>query len=165
MPVLASVQLGGFLIFILSGFALGVIYDLISALRLNFPGMKIASSVLDTVFWIIFALIFFAVLQIFQNGEFYFFFLVGAILGFVLYLFTLSKIFLPLLVKTVKLIRRAVSRILNAIYGFFRAILRFFAPIYRFWGDFVQFILKRIMNFVKKTVEIIRRFGVLLKKV
>lgn len=165
MPVLAAVQLGRFLIYIAAGFVLGLLYDFFSALRFDFPALKLAASLLDAIFWIIFTIMFFTVLQLFCNGEFYWFFLVGAVLGFVLYLFTLSKILLRIFQKIICFAAAVTKRILHIIYRIFLSFLRFFLPIYRFLKKIVQFTLKRIINFVKKTVEIIRRFGVLLKKV
>lgn len=165
MPVLAAVQLGGFLICIASGFVLGALYDIVSALRLNMPVLKIASSVLDAFFWIIFALMFFITLQLFCGGEFYWFFLVGAIMGFILYIFTLSKILMPVIQKIICFFIGCMKRILHTIFRVYSIILHFFSPVGRILRKFVQFILKRIINFVKKNVEILRRFGVLLKKV
>lgn len=165
MPVLATVQLGGFFICIAAGFVLGLLYDFFSALRFDFPSLKLAASLLDAIFWIIFAVIFFTVLQIFCDGEFYWFFLAGAVLGFVLYLFTLSKILLRTFRKIICIAAAALKRILRVLCKIFSSCLRFFLPIYCFLRKIVQFTLKRIINFVKKTVEIIRRFGVLLKKV
>lgn len=165
MPVLAAVQLGGFLICIASGFALGVLYDIFSALRFDMPILKIASSVLDAFFWIVFALIFFITLQLFCGGEFYWFFLVGALMGFILYIFTLSKLLTPVIRKIISFFIGCVRRILYVIFKIYSTILHFLSPVVRFLKKFVQFILKRIINFVKKNVEILRRFGVLLKKV
>lgn len=165
MPVLISVQLRGFFIFIVSGFILGIIYDVFSAFRLNFPNTKIAVPVLDAFFWIIFTLMFFVTLQSFCGGAFRPFFLAGAISGFILYLFTVSKFLMPLFQKSIHFLICALKCILHKIFGTFYAFLRFFFPIYAFLRRFVQFTLKRIINFVKKNVEIARRFGVLLKKV
>lgn len=165
MPVLATAQLCGFIICTCVGFVLGILYNIFSAARLCIPPLKIVSSFFDAFFWLIFTLIFFIILQNFCGGELHWFFIVGSVLGFILYLFTLSRFLMPILHKIMRFAVESIKRIFRFTFNFFVRIFHFLSPIGKFLHTFVQFILKRIINFVKKNVEIIRRFGVLLKKV
>lgn len=165
MPVIATVQLKGFFVCIASGFVFAVLYDVFCALKKCVPVLKKASAVFDIILWMAFTLFFFLTLQMCLEGEFYWFYLAGEIFGFVLYLFTLSRLVLPVLEKMLGVITSLFCTVYRVNLRVTRGILRIFSPLGRLFGKVVQITRKNMKKFVKKTLEITHRFGVLLYKV
>ncbi len=161
MPVATGEQTAVFAACILSGIITGILYDIISAVRHTFGVGKAVVFMLDLFFWTISVIIFFAALQCAGGGEIHWYEPTGAILGFALYMTGISKFFLPPVTRIVGFIKKIIFK-LTAL--FMKPVIRIFKRIFKVTDKFVQNARKKRENFVKNTLEKLRRFVILLKK-
>ncbi len=160
MPVSASQQSAVFLVCIISGILSGILYDLISAIRHGFKLTGVAAFLSDICFWLISAVIFFSGLQLTCGGDVKWFAPVGAILGLILYMIGISRFFLPFFEKSVLAVKTVFFNVFKWI---FRPLLAIFGKIFKKYRNFVKNAQKKRQIFVKKVIEKIRRFIILLK--
>ena len=112
---MSLVQLQLFVVFIINGFVIGIIFDTFRVIRKTFKHKDFVIYIQDILFWILSAIVLLYSTFIFNDGEFRFFLLVGAIFGFIIYLFTLSKIFIKINVNMLKFIKKLSSKILKIL--------------------------------------------------
>ena len=139
-----------FLIFILNGFAIGLIFDFFRILRKSFKTNDIITYIEDILFWIITGLIILYTTFIFNNGEIRLFMFLALFLGVFIYILLFSNIIIQCNVKIIKTIKNILSKIINIIsipfkyfYIIFRKII--FKPI-----SFTIINLKKLTNISKK---------------
>lgn len=124
-----------FLIFILNGFLIGVIFDIFRILRKSFNTPNFITYIEDILFWIISACIVMYSLFIFNNGQFRAYIFIGIFLGVITYMLFFSKLFIMISVKIISFIKKIISTIfkimsypINILYRFTNNIL--IKPIY-----------------------------------
>ena len=165
MPADVSAQLIQFCACILSGAAIGVLYNLFAAIRRGFLFGRIATFFVDFIFWIAGVLVFFCILNISCSGEITWYGFAGVFLGLILYLVSISKTVYPLLLYIAKIFKRllrfCLRILLTPIGKMVKVIRRLFNPVKKL----AQNTRKKATNFVKNNVEKIRRIGILLKKI
>lgn len=139
-----------FLIFILNGFAIGLIFDFFRILRKSFKTNDIITYIEDILFWIITGLIILYTTFIFNNGEIRLFMFLAIFIGVFIYILLFSNIIIKVNVKIIKTIKNILSKIINIIsipfkyfYIIFRKII--FKPI-----SFTIINLKKLTNISKK---------------
>ena len=105
-------QLYLFLIYVISGIAIGIIFDLFRVLRKSIKTSNLITYIEDTIFWIIVGS--FLIWEIFtvSYGELRSYIFIGLILGIILYLVTISKYFIRFNVKILNLIKRIIKKII-----------------------------------------------------
>ena len=108
-------QLQLFIIFFINGIIIGIIFDTFRIIRKTFKHKDFIIYVQDILFWILTGFILMYSTFIFNDGEFRFFLLIGVCIGFVTYLFTLSKIFIKTNVSILKFIKKFISKILKIL--------------------------------------------------
>ena len=108
-------QLQLFIIFIINGIIIGIIFDIFRVIRKAFKHKDFVIYAQDILFWILAGFILMYSTFIFNDGEFRLFLLIGAIIGFVTYLFTLSKIFIKTNVNILKFIKKLISKVLKIL--------------------------------------------------
>ncbi len=130
-------QLIEFLIYIVSGIAISILFDVFRVLRKSIKTSNLITYVEDAVFWVIVGA--FLIWEIFtiSYGELRSYMFIGLLLGIVGYLLTLSKFFIKVNVKILNIVK---SCILKIIY-FFKHTLNFIGKI-----------IKPILIIIKKPI-------------
>ena len=104
-----------FLIFILNGLLIGIVFDIFRILRRSFKTPNIITYIEDALFWIISVSIILYSLFVFNNGEIRGFIFIGLLFGIALYMLFISKTIIKIFVKIVTFIK-------NIIYTIFKII-------------------------------------------
>ena len=101
-----------FLIFILTGFILGILFDVFRILRRSFKTTDFITYIEDVIFWILTGLITLYSLFKFNNGEIRLYIFFGMALGIALYMLTFSKIFVKLSVNIILFVKKIINFII-----------------------------------------------------
>lgn len=143
-----------FLIFIVNGILIGLLFDFFRILRKSFKTSDIVTYVEDILFWILTGFIILYSIFVFNNGEIRLFLFLGIILGIILYLLFVSSYVIKINVFIIKFIKKVIYSIskimLKPIKLFLKLIKRiFFKPISFFIINFRKFStnsIKKIHN-------------------
>ena len=151
-----------FLIFILNGFLVGIIFDFFRILRKSFSTPNFMTYIEDTLFWIISGLVVMYSIFIFNNGEFRAYIFIGIFLGIITYMLFLSKIIINISVKLISIVKsftcfcfRIIMFPINLIYKFMNVIL--IKPIIKLSTNFYKTLAKfkkKFYNTKKKNKKV-----------
>lgn len=128
-----------FLVFSLTGVAIGVIFDFFRIIRRNIKTSNIITYIQDIIFWILTGILVLYNIWYFNNGELRIYVFLGIIMGVLIYITTLSE-----------LVIKVFSKIISLIIKFIRIPIEFIISISR--KIFVNFTKKERIkkgNFVK----------------
>ena len=101
-------ELYTFLMFILTGLAIGILFDIFRILRRSFKTKDFITYIEDILFWIFTGIILLYSIFTFNNGELRAFVFIGVLLGIILYILTLSKYLIKICVYTVNIIKKII---------------------------------------------------------
>lgn len=103
-----------FLLAVLLGAALGVLYDCFRVLRIVFPPAARAGAAAaeDIIFWLLYGFCVFCYAAVLGRGQVRFFMVFGSLMGFVLYILTIGN----LITGIIRSIVTAVYGILHKVY-------------------------------------------------
>jgi len=121
-------QTAYFLLSVVLGAGLGVVYDLFRVLRILFPpaAKPLPAAVQDILFWIIYGFCLFCYSAAVCGGQLRFFMLLGSLIGFTLYIVTLGSLITGILRRIVT----AFYRILRKVYSYlFEPIVNLFRKL------------------------------------
>ncbi len=104
-----------FLIFLLDGAIVGLLFDIFRILRKSFKTPDLITYIEDIGFGILSGAILIFSIIIFNKGELRLFIFLGIILGLVIYMLTISKYVINISVKIIKFITKIVTAILKII--------------------------------------------------
>ena len=104
-----------FLIFVINGVLIGVLFDIFRILRKSFKTSDLITTLEDILFWIITGIIILYSIFVFNNGEIRFFMFIGIFLGGGLYMLLLSKYIIKASVTIITIIKKIISFILKII--------------------------------------------------
>lgn len=135
-----SEQLKFFLLSLGVGFTLGVLYDILRAVRLSFTRAKAAVVVFDILYFLLFGLATFLFILAINKGEIRFYLIFGEIIGAAFYYFSFGTAAIKLTDIFVKAFRRFFGTVFKIL----------FAPFRLLFGLFKKLFLK-ISSFFKKT--------------
>lgn len=145
-------QLYSFIIFILVGFLIGLLFDMFRISRKTFKTSDIVTSLEDILFWILTGLLIIFSLFKFNNGDIRVYIIVSLIIGITIYMLLFSKIVITILVKFINVIKKIVSYILKFILYPVRLILKIlkilFKPIKKIQNNMTNKI-KKILKMKK----------------
>lgn len=120
-----------FLIFVINGAIIGLIFDIFRILRKSFKTSDIITIIEDILFWIITGIIILYSIFIFNDGEIRFFMFIGIFLGVMLYMLILSQHIIKISVRIILTIKRILTFIfkilispIQAIYKIIKNILK-----------------------------------------
>jgi len=146
MGVYLAEQTTIFLQAILLGFVYGILYDVFRITRIAVPTTRWLVFAQDVLFFFICALSTFFFLMRTMDGQVRFFVLLGAILGMIIYFYSLSILIMG--------VSAAIIRVVKAVLrGIYRWVL---LPIWRIIYSFVVFIMRPVRFFgvrFEKTVQ------------
>ena len=103
-------QLYLFLIYVVSGVAISIFFDIFRVLRKSIKTSNLITYIEDAVFWIIVGL--FLIWEIFtiSYGELRSYIFLGLVLGVILYMATVSKYFIKINVKILNIIKKPIYK-------------------------------------------------------
>lgn len=112
-----------FLVFSMTGVAIGILFDFFRILRRSIKTSNFITYIEDVLFWILTGLLILYNIWYFNNGGIRIFMFLGIILGVLIYMSTLSNI----IVKLFSTILQTIIKILDTP---FKAVSRIFMTIY-----------------------------------
>ena len=119
-----------FLVFSLTGVEIGILFDFFRILRRTIKTGNIVTYIQDILFWIFTGILVLYNIWYFNNGEIRVYMFLGIIIGTLIYMSTLSNIFVKLFSKILSTIIKALEIPFKTIITIFRkiitAILSFF---------------------------------------
>ena len=128
---MVSNQANLFLIFVIDGFIIGLLFDTFRILRKSFKTSDIITTIEDIVFWIMTGIILLYTIFVFNNGEIRFFMFVGIFIGTLLYMLLISKYIIKISVSVIKFLKKVITVIfkivifpIQSIYKIIKNILR-----------------------------------------
>jgi len=104
-----------FLVFVINGAIIGLIFDIFRILRKCFKTSDLITITQDILFWIITGIIILYSIFVFNNGEIRLFMFIGIFLGAILYMLLLSRYIIKISVKIIETLKRIVSGIFKIL--------------------------------------------------
>ena len=148
-----------FLIFVINGIIIGLVFDFFRILRISFKTKDFITYIEDILFWIITGIILLYSIFIFNNGQIRFFMFLGVIIGVISYILLISKYIIKVNVFIINLVKKIFLIPLKFIYKIIKKI--FFRPI----SFIIINIRKFSTNTIKKTKKsIVKKEGFFIKK-
>ena len=125
-----------FLIFILNGILIGILFDIFRILRRSFKTPNFVTYIEDILFWIISTLSVIYSLFVFNNGEIRGYIFIGLIFGIAIYMLFFSKIVMKVSIK--------IMLLLKQVFKFLYKILSY--PVKIILNP-LKFLIKKLFSF------------------
>ena len=121
-----SQQTALFLLSVVLGAGLGVVYDCFRVFRIVFPpaSKKAAVAVEDIIFWLIYGFCVFCYSAVLARGQVRFFIVAGSLIGFVLYIVTIGNAVTGVIRRIVTAVCKVLRKVYSTIIEPFVKILR-----------------------------------------
>lgn len=148
-----------FIVFILNGILIGILFDIFRILRKSFKTPDTVTYIEDVIFGILSGLLILFSIMKFNNGELRVYIFLGIILGLILYLLIFSKIFISISVYIINLLKKVFNILIIIPVKFIYKMLRnfIFKPI--------VFVCFNVRNFLKnKKLLFTLKFNKKIKK-
>ena len=147
-------QLTNFIYFIITGMALGIVFDIFRILRKSFKTSDIVTNIQDILFGIITGIILLASIFLFNKGELRLYLFIGICSGIIIYMLTISKYFIKLNVAIINFIKKIIVLITKPFIFLLKFIKKlFFKPISFICINF-KLLFKKILKKFKNNVKI-----------
>lgn len=111
-----------FLVFSLTGVAIGILFDFFRILRKTIKTHNIVTYIEDILFWILTGLLILYNIWYFNDGEIRIYMFLGIIMGVLIYMSTLSKFIILIFSNILKIIIKIFKIPIRAILSIFRKI-------------------------------------------
>lgn len=118
-----------FLIFIVNGIIIGLLFDFFRILRRSFKTKDFITYIEDILFWVLTGLLLLYSIFTFNNGEIRLYMFIGAILGCIIYMLSISNFIVKINTKIIISPKNILSKIINIIFIPFKFIIKFFRNI------------------------------------
>ena len=119
-----------FLVFSLTGVAIGVLFDIFRILRKSIKTPNIIIYIEDILFWILAGLLILYNIWYFNDGEIRIYMFLGIIIGLLLYMSTLSNIIIKIFSKILQTIIKVLEIPFKTIIAIFRKIITTIVPFF-----------------------------------
>ena len=113
------------------GFLLGVLYDVMRAIRLSVTRSKIVLIICDVLYFILFGLISFLFILALNKGEIRFYIIMGEVIGAFFYYISLGIAVIKITDKAISLLRKFYSLAFKVVSAPFKALGKVFSAIFR----------------------------------
>ena len=134
-----------FLIFILNGILIGLLFDFFRILRKSFKTKDIITYIQDIIFWILTGFIILYSTFTFNNGEIRIFMFIAILLGIIFYMTLISSYVIKINVTIINFIKNIIVKITDIILMPFKLIY-----------SFLQIKLKNIKEKYEKTKNVVK---------
>lgn len=151
-----------FLIFILVGIIIGLLFDFFRILRRTFKTSDFITYIQDILFWILSGIILIYSIFVFNNGELRAYIFLSIFIGIITYMLTISKYFIKLNVLILTEIKKVITTILKIITYPFKLILKLLKIIFIKPLNLIKNAFKNIMS---KFVEFSHKISIRKKKI
>lgn len=138
-----------FVIFILNGILIGLIFDIFRILRRSFNTPNFVTYIEDIIFWTISALSVLYTLFVFNNGEIRGYIFIGLFLGVVVYMLFFSRIIIKVSVKIILFFKDIIYTVLKLVSYPFLVILKIINKILIKPTKFVKNRIHNVKNKIK----------------
>ena len=118
-----------FLIFSMTGIVIGILFDIFRILRITIKTSNIITYIEDVLFWILTGLLILYNIWYFNDGEIRIFMFLGMILGILIYISTLSSIFIKIFSKLLQTIIKLLKIPFKALLVIFQKIMTIYTKI------------------------------------
>lgn len=141
-------QAYNFIVFVLNGFIIGLLFDIFRILRKSFKTGDFITYIEDFVFWILTGTLLLYSIFKFNNGQIRLYIFLGLTLGTLFYMLAFSKVFVKISVKIILFVKKITYLIIiNPIKKVVKLIKRLaLKPIY-----FIFINLKKLKIIIKKS--------------
>ena len=112
-----------FLVFSLTGVEIGILFDFFRILRRTIKTGNIVTYIQDILFWILTGILVLYNIWYFNNGEIRVYMILGIIIGTLIYVSTLSNIFVKLFTRILNTIIKVLEIPFKTIVAIFRKII------------------------------------------
>jgi len=119
-----------FLVFSMTGVAIGILFDIFRILRRTIRTSNIITYIEDVLFWILTGLLILYNIWYFNDGEIRIFMFLGIILGILIYMSTLSNIVIKIFSKILNTTIKVLELPIKTIISIFRKIITLIMPIF-----------------------------------
>lgn len=143
-------QIYVFLIFIIDGILIGLLFDFFRILRKSFHTSNVMTYVEDVMFWILTGIIIMYTLYVICGGEIRIYMFIGIFIGVCMYILTISKYIIKVSVKIIM----SLKKVTIFIFGPFISL-----------GKFIYNNMKKIVFIVKKKRKKILDNNILQKNI
>ena len=154
MSTFFNSQIGIFLIYLIAGVLICLLYDIFRALRKTVKTPDLVTYIEDTIFLILVAIFLIYLIFVLNSGEIRFFMFIAICLGGIVYYFTLSKYFMNISVHILTFVKIIVKKLLSILL----IPLKLFLRINKKVKCIVCINFKKIWSKSKKKVENWRGF-------
>jgi len=137
-----SEQLRLFLFSCLFGAVIGVFYDLFRAIRILLPHNSVLVAIEDVIFIVLYAVFAVAFTSAAARGEFRFYYVLGNVIGFAVYFFTVGSVVIKVINRLINILIKVLKFILHPFKLLFVVLCK------KFKLEFVNFCQK--YDFSKK---------------
>ena len=139
-------QLYIFLIYIVLGIVIGIIFDIFRILRKLFKTPDLITYLEDIIFWIIAGLLLIFVIFKFSSGEIRIYNIIGLVIGSIFYIIVISKYFININVKIILVLKNIVKKFIIILMYPIKIILRIIKGVFKPFTFFVINIRKILSN-------------------
>lgn len=105
-----------FLIFVINGIAIGLLFDVFRILRRTFHTNDAMTYLEDILFWLLTGCILLYSIFTFNQGEIRLFLFIGILLGCILYLLTFSRWIMKISVAILTFLKNTIGKILSILF-------------------------------------------------
>ncbi len=102
-----------FVMFILNGILIGVLFDVFRILRKSFKTSDFITYIEDIAFWLLAGAITLYFIFYFNSGEIRLYILIGIILGILIYILTISKYIIKFSVTVITFFKSIISKVIR----------------------------------------------------
>lgn len=135
-----------FLIFIINGIIIGVLFDFFRILRKTFKTKDIITYLQDILFWILTGFIILYSTFTFNNGEIRIFMFIAILIGVVAYMTLISSYVIKINVTIINFFKNIIQKIFNVLIMPFKWIYRVIKKIFNKPLSFVKKLIIRSRN-------------------
>ena len=143
-------QLQTLFIFTISGFLIGLLFDFFRILRKSFKTSDILTYLEDFLFWFITGAYLIFIIFKFSFGELRLFMFISLIIGFIIYILTISKYFISINVKIITFFKNIIIKVCNIILIPFKFL---FKILKRIIFKPITFITINLLKIFKKKIK------------
>ena len=111
-----------FVIFILNGFLIGILFDIFRILRKSFKTKDIVTYIEDILFWIITGIFLLYSVFRFNNGEIRLYMFIAILIGVLLYMLILSSYIIKINVKIITSVKNLLQKTFNVFFKPFKKL-------------------------------------------
>ena len=148
-----------FLIFVLNGVLIGLLFDFFRILRKSFKTPDFITYIEDIVFWFLTGLIILYSIFTYNNGELRAYIFIAIFIGIVIYILALSKYIIKINVKIINFIKLITSKIINILMFPLKKILKLLKKVYLKPIRFIYINVHKNMTNILKNIQIKIDFG------